>query len=223
MVKELRSGNTLQENVILSLEDVGLDGELRIPEGASSIVMFIHGSGSSRFSPRNQFVAKEMSRYGLATLLFDLMSPEEEELDGQLNLRFDIDFLARRVVEASRWLREYAVTEKLRLGYFGASTGAAAALVAAAALPNQVRAVVSRGGRPDLAGARLEKVKAPTLLIVGQRDEDVLELNRKAASHLNCEYHLEIVPHATHLFEEEGTLERVAELAEQWFAWHTTR
>lgn len=206
-----------QEDVVLSLDDVRLEGELRIPEGASSIVMFVHGSGSSRFSPRNQYVARELNNHGLATLLFDLMSAKEETLDRQAMLRFDIRFLARRVIDASKWVGEYNNTKKLNLEYFGASTGAAAALVAAASLPKQIRSVVSRGGRPDLAGMALDAVQAPTLLIVGGLDTEVLALNRQAASRLKCEHRLEIVPGATHLFEEGGALEAVAQLAAAWF------
>ncbi len=213
----------LEENVVLSLDDVGLEGELHIPEKATSIVMFVHGSGSSRFSPRNRYIAGELNKFGLATLLFDLFTAEEEELDKRALLRFDIEFLARRVFEASKWLREYGDTERLHLGYFGASTGAAAALVAAAELPRQVWAVVSRGGRPDLAGRSLEKVQAPTLLIVGGNDPEVLTLNRQAAEKLRCEHHLEIVPGASHLFEEEDTLAAVAILAKDWFSWHLNR
>lgn len=218
MTNDSTQNRILHERVVLLLGEIGLDGELRIPKDASSIIMFVHGSGSSRLSPRNQYIAGELNKHGLATLLFDLLSAKEEALDQHAMMRFDIRFLARRVVAASRWLREYDETENLNLGYFGASTGAAAALVAAAALPEYVSSIVSRGGRPDLAGTALEQVKAPTLLIVGGLDKDVIELNRQSATKLKCDHHLEIVPGATHLFEEPGTLETVANLAADWFS-----
>jgi putative phosphoribosyl transferase len=195
-----------------------LEGELVVPEQASGVVLFAHGSGSSRHSSRNRFVAGELQTAGLATLLIDLLTPEEEAIDQHTaHLRFDIPLLADRLVAATRWLGEEPSTRALKVGYFGASTGAGAALVAAAAEPEPVGAVVSRGGRPDLAGKALPLVRAPTLLIVGGRDLQVLELNRAAMARMRAEARLEIVPDASHLFEESGTLEVVARLARDWF------
>ena len=200
---------------------VTLDGDLTIPAGAVGIVLFAHGSGSSRHSPRNQFVARAIREAGIATLLFDLLTQEEEgEDDVTGRLRFDIGLLAGRLVEASRWVANQTETQKLRIGYFGASTGGAAALVAAAEIGPTVGAVVSRGGRPDLAGAAMEDVKSPVLLIVGERDETVLELNRSAYARLRCEKELAVIHRATHLFEEPGALEEVARLAADWFRRH---
>ena len=193
---------------------VTLAGNLLIPAGARGVVLFAHGSGSSRFSSRNRFVASELRAGGLGTLLIDLLTPREE------HLRFDIDLLARRLVGAIEWLSRQPRTNALRVGLFGASTGGGAALVAAAQVPERVAAVVSRGGRPDLAGAALPKVKAPTLLIAGGDDLPVIEWNEEALEQLACEKRLEIVPGASHLFEEPGTLERVAELARAWFVEH---
>jgi putative phosphoribosyl transferase len=197
-------------------------GDLVIPANARGIVVFAHGSGSSRLSPRNQFVASVLQgRVNLATLLLDLLTAEEEQVDLRTrHLRFDIDLLAARLVETRQWLADHSSTRHLAAGYFGASTGAAAALMAAAQIPEAVRAVVSRGGRPDLAGAALPKVQAPTLLIVGGEDRQVIELNRKALNELRCEKKLEIVPGASHLFEEPGTLEQVADFAREWFEKH---
>ena len=196
----------------------GVIGDLAIPANARGIIVFAHGSGSSRLSPRNQFVAGVLQRANFATLLLDLLTAEEEQIDLRTrHLRFDIDLLATRLGEASRWLAENSSTRNLATGYFGASTGAAAALRAAAQFSETVRAVVSRGGRPDLAGAALPNVQAPTLLIVGGEDTQVIELNQRALRELRCEKKLEIVPGATHLFEEPGTLERVADLAREWF------
>ena len=201
--------------------NVQLNGELIIPEGATGIVLFAHGSGSSRHSPRNQFVARVIREGGIGTLLFDLLTSEEESADIYTrHLRFDIRLLAERLMEATRWLEKDSDTSDLNVGFFGASTGGGAALVAAAELGADVKAVVSRGGRPDLAGAALPKVTAPTLLIVGERDEPVIEMNEKALAQLNCEKELKIVPNATHLFEEPGTLEEVARLATEWFKRH---
>ena len=194
-----------------------LSGHLTVPEGAKGIVVFAHGSGSSRHSPRNRFVASVLNRDGLGTLLFDLLTPEEE-LD-RTNV-FDIALLGRRLVAVTRWLRTDPVAAMLPTGYFGASTGAAAALWAAAELGTDIVAVVSRGGRPDLAAERLAVVVAPTLLIVGGHDDVVLELNRQAQAQLRCEHRLEVVPGATHLFEEPGTLEAAATLASGWFTEH---
>jgi putative phosphoribosyl transferase len=204
--------------VEIAIEKVVLHGTLTVPAAAPGIVIFAHGSGSSRFSPRNQAVARELQQGGLATLLFDLLAAEEEANDARTgHLRFDINLLAERLVHATEWVSRQAELRDLTIGYFGASTGAGAALVAAARLPELVSAVVSRGGRPDLAGAVLPKVKAPTLLIVGGRDVPVIEMNREALALLQIEKKLEIVPGATHLFEESGTLEEVARLARQWF------
>lgn len=194
-----------------------LSGHLTVPESARGIVLFAHGSGSSRHSPRNRFVASVLNRDGLGTLLFDLLTPEEE-LD-RSNV-FDIPLLGRRLVAVTRWLRTDPVTAALRIGYFGASTGAAAALWAAAELGDDIAAVVSRGGRPDLAVERLAAVLAPTLLIVGGRDAVVLELNRQAQTQLRCEHRFEVVAGATHLFEEPGSLEAAATLASAWFSDH---
>jgi putative phosphoribosyl transferase len=199
-------------------DNIILEGDLRIPSGASGIVLFAHGSGSSRHSPRNQFVANMLNEAGLATLLFDLLTADEERKDRYTaQLRFDIRLLSQRVIEATEWLLHQEMTRTLPIGYFGASTGAAAALVAAAALPATVRAIVSRGGRPDLAGQVLTRVQAPTLLIVGGEDTQVIELNRLALALLPGDKRLEIVPGATHLFEEPGALEQVARLASDWF------
>lgn len=197
---------------------VTLEGFLAIPENATGIVVFVHGSGSSRHSPRNQAVAKEFNEYGLATLLFDLLTAEEETVDIETgHLRFDIPMLAERVVGATGWLRQQEATKNMRIGYIGSSTGAAAALVAAAEMGSMIGAVVSRGGRPDLAGEALHRVQAPTLMIVGENDYVVLELNEEALAQLNCEKKLELVPNATHLFEERGTLEQAAAFARSWF------
>ena len=200
--------------------DASIAGDLVIPAHAGGIVLFAHGSGSSRHSPRNRFVAQELQKANLATLLMDLLTPSEEALDEVTggSLRFDIGLLSGRLETASDWVRANSSTAELPLGYFGASTGAAAALVAAAAgWRGKVSAVVSRGGRPDMAHDALGAVKAPTLLIVGGDDDVVIELNRKALRKLSCEKRLEIVPGATHLFEEPGTLEQVASLAADWF------
>jgi len=200
---------------------VTLDGTLAIPAGARGAVLFAHGSGSSRHSPRNRFVARALQEGGLATLLFDLLTREEEAADvrGGL-LRFDIGLLAERLAGATDWLQQQPDTRGLPIGYFGASTGGGAALVAAAERPEAVGAVVSRGGRPDLAGPALPRVRAPTLLIVGERDTPVLRMNMEALGQLRCEKRLEVVPGATHLFEEPGALEEVARLARDWFRRH---
>jgi len=205
------------------IEDVripplSLEGVLALPQGASALVAFAHGSGSSRFSPRNVRVAEFLRRRGLGTLLFDLLTDDEA---ADRRLVFDIPLLAERLLQARRWLAESEPTRRLRIGYFGASTGAAAALVAAAATREpEVGAIVSRGGRPDLAGPALGRVRAPTLLIVGGHDEVVLDLNRAALSQLRCEKQLASVPRATHLFEEPGALEEVMVLAGEWFSDH---
>ena len=201
-----------------------LSGNLTIPENAKALVLFAHGSGSSRHSPRNQFVARTLNRAGLGTLLFDLLTPEEEARDSYTREhRFNISLLAERLVHAMKWSRQQDEMRDLRIGYFGSSTGGAAALVGAADLPQDVGAVVSRGGRPDLAGDALPKVQAPTLLIVGGNDDIVIELNEMARDQMRCEVKLEIIPGATHLFEEPGALEQVAKLASDWFSLHLMR
>ncbi|HAZ09213.1 MAG TPA: hydrolase [Elusimicrobia bacterium] len=198
-----------------------LTGDMRLPPQAGALVLFAHGSGSSRLSPRNRFVAEALDQAGLATLLIDLLTPEEEASDSATAaLRFDIPFLARRLEGVSDWLKSREKTRPLALGYFGASTGAAAALTAAASRPNEIFAVVSRGGRPDLALEALPRVKAPTLLIVGGNDTPVIAMNEEAARALNAEHRLAIVPGATHLFQEPGALETVALLAADWFTSH---
>ncbi|MDP2932279.1 MAG: dienelactone hydrolase family protein [Chloroflexota bacterium] len=200
---------------------VTLDGDLCLPAGAPAVVVFAHGSGSSRRSPRNQYVAGVLRNAGLGTLLFDLLTADEEEIDTRTaHLRFDIRLLSTRLILATDWLKQRADTRNLRVGYFGASTGAAAALVAAAERPGVIGAVVSRGGRPDLAGAALPRVKAPTLLIVGGNDLTVVEINREALARLQAQKKLATVPGATHLFEEPGALEEVARLAAGWFTNH---
>lgn len=200
---------------------VTLEGTLAVPDGAHGVVLFAHGSGSSRHSPRNRYVAEELRFGGLATLLVDLLTPSEEAIDNDTRaLRFDIDLLAERLAAAVHWLAGENATRGLPLGLFGASTGAAAALVAAAAEPDRVSGVVSRGGRPDLAGPALPNVRAPTLLIVGSRDEAVVELNERARARMTAPVELVIVRRATHLFEEPGTLEEVARLTREWFVQH---
>ena len=198
-----------------------LRGNLTLPEEARAVVLFAHGSGSSRHSPRNRYVARVLNEAKLATLLIDLLTEDEEVIDMlSARLRFDIELLAERLVDVTDWLAQFPDTRHLRIGYFGASTGAAAALVAAAVRPDAVGAAVSRGGRPDLAGAALPRVRAPTLLIVGGNDGQVLELNRTALAQMRCEKQLVIVPGATHLFEEPGALDEVARLARDWFYRH---
>jgi putative phosphoribosyl transferase len=198
-----------------------LEGEVHVGNEARGLVLFAHGSGSSRHSPRNQFVARSLQTMGLGTLLFDLLTREEEALDlATRHLRFDIGLLAERLVDATRWVRSRPETRELSIGYFGASTGGGAALVAAAELGNEIGAVVSRGGRPDLAADALTRVQSPTLLIVGGFDEPVIRLNKEALALLRCEKELRIVPGATHLFEEPGTLDEVARLAGEWFGRH---
>lgn len=200
---------------------VWLGGELCVPAGASGLVLFAHGSGSSRHSPRNQFVAEVMREVGIGTLLFDLLTAEEEQVDDMTReLRFDIGLLARRLAAAAQWASGHPAARGLRMGFFGASTGGGAALVAAAQLGHRIHAVVSRGGRPDLAGEALEKVKCPTLLIVGGLDSVVIELNQRAFAELRCQKELKIIPRATHLFAEPGRLEQVARLSAEWFQEH---
>ena len=207
--------------VRLAFDRVQLDGTLEIPPHAAGLVLFAHGSGSSRHSPRNRHVAQALQQGGLATLLFDLLTRNEEQADAYSgHLRFDIDFLAARLRLATQWAAQNDQTASLRIGYFGASTGAAAALIAATDPSFDIGAVVSRGGRPDLAGDALSRVRAPTLLIVGGADDVVIELNQQAFDQLTGKKHLEIIPGAGHLFEEPGALDTVAQLATRWFAEH---
>ena len=202
---------------------VTLEGNLEVPPGAQAVVLFAHGSGSSRHSPRNQYVARVLQEGGLGTLLIDLLTPKEETLDLQTaHLRFNIGLLADRLAGATEWLKQNLATRDLIVGYFGASTGGGAALVAAAERPD-VRAVVSRGGRPDLAGPALARVTAPTLLIVGGNDAAVITMNRDAMADMHAERKLEIVPGASHLFEEPGALEMVAQMARDWFQRYLVR
>jgi putative phosphoribosyl transferase len=220
----LASARDGEEEVRIAVDGVTLVGDLALPVRPQGVILFAHGSGSSRHSSRNRYVAGELRRVGMGTLLMDLLTAEEEEADARTgHLRFDIDLLARRLLAATGWLRAEADTARLPVGYFGASTGGGAALVAAAEEPEAVRAVVSRGGRPDLAGDALPRVESPTLLIVGGRDEPVIAMNEEALARLRCEKRLEIVPGATHLFEEPGTLEQVARLAADWLGRHLTR
>ena len=208
-------------DVTVHAGEVVLEGTLSIPERADGVVLFAHGSGSSRFSPRNRFVATFLNQGGLGTLLLDLLTPEEHEIDERSGaLRFDIDLLSRRLIGVLDWASTHPDMRHLPIGLFGASTGAAAALNAAADRRQRVAAVVSRGGRPDLAMAALPAVRAPTLLTVGGLDGVVIDMNRRAAAQLACEHRLEIVPGATHLFEEPGKLEEVARLARKWFQRH---
>ncbi len=210
-----------ERDVAMTADHGVVHGTLRIPEGAAGLVLFAHGSGSSRFSPRNRQVAAALGEERLATLLFDLLTEQEERIDAiDARLRFDIDLLARRLGRATDWALADPETRALALGYFGSSTGAAAALVAAAERPHTVQAVVSRGGRPDLAGEALGSVRAPTLLIVGGADVPVIALNRQAMERMTCPVRLEIVPGATHLFEEPHALAAVARLASTWFRVH---
>nr|WP_244531496.1 dienelactone hydrolase family protein [Halogranum amylolyticum] len=209
--------NELGMIVDIELDDVTLEGALVVPDDATGIVVFSHGSGSSRHSPRNNFVAEVARRHGLATLLFDLLTEAEDET---YETRFDIDLLTRRLVDVTAWVAEGDETADLRIGYFGSSTGAASALRAAAELGDQIGAVVSRGGRVDLASDALADVTAPTLFVVGEADTDVLALNEAAFSKLTCTKELEVIPGAGHLFEEPGTLDAVAEHAAAWFAQH---
>jgi putative phosphoribosyl transferase len=211
----------MMNNVQIHARRAVLSGNLNIPEGAAALVLFAHGSGSSRHSPRNQFVARTLNDAGLATLLFDLLTQHEEAIDMRTGEhRFNIGLLAERLVDATSWAKQQKQTRDLRIGYFGSSTGGGAALVAAVEMPKDVGAIVSRGGRPDLAGDALPKVQAPTLLIVGGNDDIVIELNEMARDRMRCEVKLEIVPGATHLFEEPGALEKVAKLASDWFVSH---
>ncbi len=215
----------IKENLIRILTSKGpLEGDLQIPHGAVGLVVFAHGSGSSRQSPRNRFVANELQKGGMATLLIDLLTLDEEKIDEATGeLRFDIDLLTDRLCQVAHWIKNSSEGKGLQLGFFGASTGAAAALCAAAEIKHGIAAVVSRGGRPDLAMKALPEVEAPTLLIVGGWDTPVIQMNETAYAQLSCEKKMVIVPHATHLFEEKGTLEEVARLALEWFRKHFER
>jgi putative phosphoribosyl transferase len=217
-----RAGNQVEErSVRVTAGHIILDGDLRLPESAKGVVLFAHGSGSSRHSPRNRYVAKFLNESGLGTLLIDLLTTDEEQVDLRTaRLRFNIGLLAERLVGATDGLTQDESTKHLPIGYFGASTGAAAALVAATERPEQVHAVVSRGGRPDLASSCLQRVRAPTLLIVGGNDLPVIKFNESAYAQLSSEKRLAIIPRATHLFEEPGALDEVARLAAQWFLHH---
>ena len=207
-----------QTDMKIPVGNIEVEGTLTMPPGAKGAVLFAHGSGSSRFSSRNQYVAKEFNKAKIATLLFDLLTAEEEEIDDvTAEYRFNIALLAERLIGATEWLRNDRLTKTLAFGYFGASTGAAAALIAAAKIPNDIVAVVSRGGRPDLAGEFLPSVLAPTLLLVGALDTEVVELNRLAMDQMTNTNKLVIIPNATHLFEEPGTLEQVAMVSANWF------
>jgi dienelactone hydrolase len=209
---------THEETIQLPLGEVTLEGSLTVPPDARGLVIFAHGSGSSRHSPRNQYVAGVLNQHDFATLLFDLLTPGEERIDEVTrHLRFDVRLLARRLGGAAAWARKHPDRAALPIGYFGASTGAAAALIAAAEHPDGIGAVVSRGGRPDLAGNSLLNVRAPTLLIVGGEDDFVIDFNRAAYENLFVEKKLALIPGATHLFEEPGTLEQAARLAAEWF------
>ena len=213
--------NAVNKSVRIPIENVFLEGELQLPENAPGVVLFVHGSGSSRHSPRNQFVAGVIREAGIGTLLFDLLTQDEERQDAVTGaLRFDIGLLAKRLVSATRWLEKQPEARGLKMGYFGASTGGGAALVAAAELGDRIAAVVSRGGRPDLAGEALARVKSPTLLVVGGYDEMVICLNDDAYAKMRCEKDFRIVPGATHLFEEPGKLEQVAQISALWFDKH---
>lgn len=214
----------IEHQITIPSGDIHLDGILTIPEEACGLVLFVHGSGSSRFSVRNQYVAKVLNQVKLATLLFDLLTPDEDRIDEQTRaFRFNIALLAERLLDTTQWCLTQRSIAHLPVGYFGASTGGGAALVAAAQATNIVKAVVSRGGRPDLAGNYLKEVKAPTLLIVGGNDDVVIQLNQDAFQHMSCNKRLEIVPGATHLFEEPGTLDEVAKLTAAWFVKYFTK
>ena len=219
MAQATHAGTARASDVQIRSGAAMLQGELIIPGGAKGVVLFAHGSGSSRHSPRNQFVARTIQEAGVGTLLFDLLTSEEEAIDMRTrHLRFDIGLLAQRLIDAAYWIK--GEFDYLSVGYFGASTGGGAALVAAAELGDSVDAVVLRGGRPDLAGDALAKVRCPTLLIVGALDYPVIEMNEEALARMRCEKELKIVPGATHLFEEPGTLQEVARLAADWFQNH---
>ena len=215
------SNRQRETSVTIATGDADLEGDLNLPDSAEGVVIFVHGSGSSRHSPRNHYVASQFRKAGLGTLLFDLLTYEEEQEDCFTGkLRFDIDLLAIRLVAVNQWLDKQAGLGNMKVGYFGASTGAAAALIAAAELGGRISAIVSRGGRPDLAGDALYSVRSPTLVIVGGLDSMVINLNEDAYAKLRCEKSFRIVAGATHLFEEPGKLEQVAQLSTDWFSRH---
>lgn len=221
MMNKVIRFNHREQPVLVKAGHHTLSGDLTLPESAKGIILFAHGSGSSRFSPRNRLVANYLNQAGLGTLLFDLLTTQEESEDALSRAhRFDIALLAERLLSATEWIKAQPETSDLNIGYFGASTGAAAALMAAGQRPAQVGAIVSRGGRPDLAGPWLQKVQAPTLLIVGSEDYEVIQLNRQAFQQLHGDKGMMLIPRATHLFEEPGTLEAVARAASQWFTQH---
>lgn len=209
MIKTWQSGQ-----IKIKIDEVVLEGILRIPNDSFGIVLFVHGAGSSRLSPRNNYVAQILDKAKIASLLFDLLTEEEDQIYAN---RFDIKLLTKRLIDATKWVRGKSQTKNLPLGYFGASTGAAAAISAAAMLDGKIKAIVSRGGRPDLADQFLDKIKAPTLLIVGENDPDVLKLNQKSLKKIKSIKKLEVIAGASHLFEEPGTLEKVTDLATTWF------
>lgn len=210
--------------VSIPVDAMHINGTLNLIPNSTALVIFAHGSGSSRFSKRNQFVADILQKSNISTFLFDLLTSQEEEADEQTRkYRFDIELLSKRLILATEWAEQNKETKHLKKGYFGASTGAAAALIAAAQLPDHICAVVSRGGRPDLALEYLKFVKAPTLLIVGELDKDVIDLNTFAYEHLKCEKDMQIIRGASHLFEEKGTLEQAALTARSWFLQHMMR
>jgi putative phosphoribosyl transferase len=214
----------ISPDITISADDVDLYGELEVPGGAQGVVLFAHGSGSSRHSPRNQHVARILREAGIGTLLFDLLTHDEEQEDEDTGVfRFDIKLLAKRLLGATLWLEDQPEADGLKIGYFGSSTGGGAALMAAAALGERIAAVVSRGGRPDLAGEALPNVKSPTLLVVGGLDDVVIQLNEQALEKLRCEKQLRIVPGATHLFAEHGKLEEVAHISAEWFHDHLAK
>jgi len=208
--------NELEQEVVITVNDLELNGILALPAHPKGLILFAHGSGSGRFSPRNNFVARELQKAQFGTLLMDLLSEKEENIDNRKNV-FDIDLLSNRLNLAKNWLMDYFKINKLKIGFFGASTGAGAAIEAAAKDPNYVFAIVSRGGRPDLAYGSLARVSVPTLLIVGGADGIVIDINQEALDKMKCKKELVIIPRATHLFEEAGALEKVAELAVDWF------
>ncbi len=221
MFNENPESGVKERFVHVTADGLALEGDLVLPKDAQGIIVFAHGSGSSRHSPRNQYVARMLAEAGFATLLFDLLTTEEEREDmWKGHLRFDVSMLSRRLISATEWVMKNADTRGFPIGYFGASTGAAAALIAASKRPDIVKAVVSRGGRPDLAGAALSRVKAPTLLIVGGNDYSIIGINQDALNQLNVEKRLAVIPGATHLFEEPGALEEVSRLAAEWFLDH---
>jgi len=212
-----------KQEIAIPINDIKLYGNLNVPDETQGLVVFVHGSGSSRFSPRNQFVANIINQAGLATLLFDLLTQEEEVIDQQTRqLRFDIPLLTERLINVTDWLTKQSRLKNLSLGYFGSSTGAAAALIGAAELSDLIKAVVSRGGRTDLANQFLHKVKAATLFIAGEHDETIIQMNKESLAKITTEKELVIIPGATHLFEEPGALEQVADYATEWFLRYLT-